>query len=234
MDRGSAKTSTQQTGLSGDGQRRASGFRLESPGRRIQVPQLVVAVLLVALSALVAVVLFTRAAARDPVLALAADVERGQVVTAGDFQVVYVGTDDPISTVASDELSSLVGLTAVSDLEAGTIVTPAQFVARSVLEPGEGVVGLALSPGEYPTLRLAAGDLVDVILTESPSAASEAEATDRGVVLAERAEVFDIAELGTQGQRFVSLRMPEDAAADVARAAAQGRVRLVLVAGAER
>ncbi|MGH8873787.1 MAG: SAF domain-containing protein [Acidimicrobiia bacterium] len=192
------------------------------------------AVLLVALSALVAVVLFTRAAARDPVLALAADVERGQVVTAGDFQVVYVGTDDPISTVASDELSSLVGLTAVSDLEAGTIVTPAHFVARSVLEPGEGVVGLALSPGEYPTLRLAAGDLVDVILTESPSAASEAEATDGGVVLAERAEVFDIAELGTQGQRFVSLRLPEDAAADVARAAAQGRVRLVLVAGAER
>jgi hypothetical protein len=135
--------------------------------------------------------------------------------------------------VASDELSTLVGLTAVSDLEAGTIVTPAHFVARSVLEPGEGVVGLALSPGEYPTLRLAAGDLVDVIRTES-SAASEAEATDGGVVLAERAEVFDIAELGSQGQRFVSLRMPEDAAADVARAAAQGRVRLVLVAGAER
>ena len=233
MDRGSAKSSTQQTGPSGDGQRSASGFRLESPGRRIQVPQLVVAVLLVALSALVAVVLFTRAAARDPVLALAADVERGQVVTAGDFQVVYVGTDDPIRTVASDELSTLVGLTAVSDLEAGTIVTPAHFVARSVLEPGEGVVGVALSPGEYPTLRLAAGDLVDVIRTES-SAASEAEATNGGVVLAERAEVFDIAELGTQGQRFVSLRMPEDAAADVARAAAQGRVRLVLVAGAER
>lgn len=233
MDRGSAKTPTRQTGPSGDGQRRASGFRLESPGRRIQVPQLVVAVLLVALSALVAVVLFTRAAARDPVLALAADVERGQVVRAGDFQVVYVGTDDPISTVASDELSSLVGLTAVSDLEAGTIVTPAHFVARSVLEPGEGVVGLALSPGEYPTLRLAAGDLVDVIRTES-SAAAEAEATDGGVVLAARAEVFDIAELGTQGQRFVSLRMPADAAADVARAAAQGRVRLVLVAGAER
>jgi hypothetical protein len=233
MDRGPAKTSTRQTGLSGDGQRSASGFRLEPPGRRVQVPQLVVAVLLVALSALAAVVLFTRAAARDPVLALAADVERGQVVASGDFQVVYLGTDDPIRTVASDELSTLVGLTAVSDLEAGTIVTPAHFVARSVLEPGEGVVGLALSPGEYPTLRLAAGDLVDVIRTES-SAASEAEATDGGVVLAERAEVFDIAELGSQGQRFVSLRMPEDAAADVARAAAQGRVRLVLVAGTER
>ena len=42
--------------------------------------------------------------------------------------------------------------------------------------------------------------------------------------------MFDVAELGTQGDRFVSLRMPTEAAAEVARAAAAGRVRLVLVA----
>ena len=232
MDRGSAKTSTRQAGRSGEGQRSPSPFRLEPPRRRVAVPQLLVAVLVVALSALAAVVLFSRVAARDPVLALANQVERGQVVDAADFQVVYVGTDDPISTVAADELSTLVGLTAAADLEAGTIVTPAYFVARSLLEPGEGVVGLALSPGEYPTLRLAPGDLVDVIRTQS--AALEADPGDGGVVLAAAAEVFDVAQLGTQGQRFVSLRMPADAAAEVAGAAADGQVRLVLVAGAER
>jgi hypothetical protein len=144
--------------------------------------------------------------------------------------VVYVGTDDLISSVASDQLSTLVGLTAVTDLESGTIVTPAYFVVRSVLEPGEGVVGLALSPGEYPTLRLAPGDLVDVVRT----GAVEADAADGGAVLAAGAEVFDVAALGSQGQRFVSLRMPAEAAAEVARAAADGRVRLVLVAGAGR
>jgi len=234
MDRGAAKTPTRRAGPSGDGQRSPSRFRLEPPGRRVQVPQLLVAVLVVALSALAAVVLFSRAAARDPVLALANDVERGQVVAAGDFRVVYVGTDDLISSVASDQLSTLVGLTAVTDLESGTIVTPAYFVARSVLEPGEGVVGLALSPGEYPTLRLAPGDLVDVIRTGSASASVDAEPTDRGAVLAAAAEVFDVAALGSQGQRFVSLRMPAEAAAEVARAAADGRVRLVLVAGAGR
>ena len=232
MDRGSAKTSTPQAGLSGDGNRSPSPFRLEAPRRRVQVPQLLVAVLVVALSALAAVVLFSRAAARDPVLVVANQVERGQVVDASDFQVVYVGTDDPISTMVADELSTLVGLTAATDLEAGTIVTSAHFVTRSVLEPGEGVVGLALSPGEYPTLRMAPGDHVDVIRTQS--AALEADLGDGGVVLAAAAEVFDVTQLGTQGQRFVSLRMPADAAAKVARAAADGQVRLVLVAGAGR
>ena len=43
--------------------------------------------------------------------------------------------------------------------------------------------------------------------------------------------MFDVAELGTQGELFVSLRMAAEAAAEVAVAAAENRVRLVLVAG---
>ena len=68
----------------------------------MQVPQLLIAVFLVAVSALVAVVLFSGAAARDPVLALAQPVERGQVVGSGDLMVVYVATDDPIATLRSE------------------------------------------------------------------------------------------------------------------------------------
>jgi Flp pilus assembly protein CpaB len=193
----------------------------------VQVPQLLIAVLLVAVSALVAVVLFSSAASREPVLALAQPVERGQVIGSGDLMVVYVATDDPIATVPSDSASKLVGLTAVADLEAGTILTPDLFVSRSLLDAGEGVVGLALSPGEYPTPLLAPGDRVDVVLTD-PVAAGAGDATSDAVVAS--AEVFDVAVLGTQGDRFVSLRVPTEAAADVARAAAAGRVRLVLVA----
>ena len=226
MVRGSDRvTPTDRVGVSGDGQRADTRFRLESPRRRVQVPQLLVAVLLVALSALAALVLFSQASARDAVLALANPVERGQVVATEDFSIVYVGTDDPVTTVPADRLSSLVGLTAVADLEAGTIVTPAHFVARSVLAEGEAVVGVALSPGEYPTPRLAAGDLVDVIRVESG-------AGDGGVLVA-AVEVFDITELGTQGDQFISLRMPSAAAAGVAQAAATDNVRLVLVGAGE-
>jgi hypothetical protein len=48
------------------------------------------------------------------------------------------------------------------------------------------------------------------------------------------AVVFDVAELGTQGERFISLRMPAEAAVEVASAAAADGVRLVLVAGVDQ
>jgi Flp pilus assembly protein CpaB len=216
---------------SGEPDRTVTPFRLEPPKRGIQTPQLVVGVLLVALSALVAVVLVSRAAARDPVLALANDVERGQLVSTADFRVVYVGTDDQLAMVSADGLDSLVGLTAVVDLQEGTIVSPAYFASRTNIAPGEGLVGLALSPGEYPTLRLAPGDFVDVILTGS---SSDAGTAGQDMVLVSGAEVFDISELGTQGQRFISLRMTSSDAAEVAQAAVHDRIRLVLVAGGDQ
>jgi hypothetical protein len=110
----------------------------------------------------------------------------------------------------------------------GTILTPAHFVSRTVLDVGEGVVGLALGPGEYPTPMIAAGDVVDVVVTGRDPVESDATAGDAVVG---SAVVFDVAELGTQGDRFISLRMPAEAAAEVAGAAASDRVRLVLVAG---
>ena len=173
-------------------------------------------------------VLFSQAAARESILALANPVERGQAIESDDLMVVHVATDDPITSLSSEAAARLVGLTAVADLEAGTILTPAHFVSRSLLDTGEGVVGLALAPGEYPTPLLAPGDVVDVVVTNRGplEQGGLAPATVVG-----SAVVFDVAELGTQGELFVSLRMPAEAAAEVAVAAAENRVRLVLVAG---
>lgn len=216
------QSTTRRADPSGNGQR-PSPFRLEAPRRRIQVPQLLIAVFLVAFSALVAVVLFSGASAREPVLALANPVSRGQVVAMEDLMVVYIASDDPIATLSSEEDSSLVGLTAVADLPAGTVLTSAHLASRSLIGVGEGVVGLALSPGEYPTLSLAPGDRVEIVVTDG---------TGGGRVIAS-AEVFDVAELGVQGERFVSLRLSADLTAEVAAAAEADQVRLVLVAGAD-
>jgi hypothetical protein len=194
---------------------------LEAP-RRVQVPQLLIALFLVAFSALVVVVVFSRAAAREPVLALANPVARGEVIATDDLRVVYVASDDPITTLSPGDTSRLVGLSAVADLLEGTILTSAHVVAAGALGDGEGVVGLALGPGEYPTLSLAAGDRVNVVVTDGTGAG--------GRVIAS-AVVFEVAELGAQGGRFVSLRMPVDATVGVADAAEAGQVRLVLVAG---
>jgi hypothetical protein len=184
------------------------------------MPQLVVALLLVGLGALGSVVLFSQASARQPVLALAAPLSRGDVVSAEDLWVAYVGSDDPVLTVSPGELASLVGLVALTDLEAGTIVAPGYFAARMEVEAGEGVVGVSLAPGAYPSVHLSSGDVVDVVDSESPEG-----------VVARGAVVFDVAELGVQGQRLVSLLLDSDTAAAVARVP-ENRLRLVLVAGA--
>lgn len=227
MNRNATKASTGRADPMGNGQHSSSAFRLEAPRRKVEIPQLLIAVLLVSVSALTAVVLFSRAAAREPVLALTQPVERGEAITSGDLMIVYVATDDPISTLRPDAAPGLVGLTAVADLEPGTVLTPAYFVSRSLLAVGEGVVGVAVAPGEYPTLLLTPGDRVDVVLTSGT--VSDTGLAEPEVIAS--AEVFDIAELGTQGDRFISLRLPAHDAARVAGAAAAGGVRLVLVSG---
>jgi hypothetical protein len=187
--------------------------------RRVRVPQLALGVLLAGLAALAFVLFNAATVQRTPVLALAADVQRGQVLAVEDLRVVHVGTDDLLALTPADRSDLLVGRAAVTDLAAGTLVTTDQVAAGATLTPGDGVVGLALAPGQYPTPRLAIGDLVSVV-----------EVSAELVVLVEAAEVVGIEPVGTQGQRFISLQTGEQDASVVAQAAATGEVRLVLIA----
>ena len=187
--------------------------------RRVRVPQLALGVLLSGLAGLGFVLFNATSVQRTPVLALASDVQRGQVIEVEDLQVVHVGSDDVLAWTPADRSDLLVGRAAVTDLAAGTLLTTEQVAAGSTLTPGAGVVGLALAPGQYPTPRLAIGDLVSVV-----------EVSDGLVVLVEAAEVVGIEPVGTQGQRFISLQTGEADATAVAQAAATGEVRLVLIA----
>lgn len=187
---------------------------------RVRVPQLAVGLLLTAGAALTFLLWNATSVARTAVVALAVDVERGQVVTGDDLRTVFVGTDDALDVTAEDDTSTLVGRKAAIDLPAGTLVTTAQLTTAPTLTPGAGVVGLALAPGEYPLPDLSVGDLVDV-LDVGPDGSP--------TVLVERAQVVSAEPLGSQGQRFVSIQTGEDLAAAVADVAALGDVRLVLV-----
>lgn len=187
--------------------------------RRVRVPQLALGVLLSGLAALAFVLFNAATVQRAPVLALATDVQRGQILTVEDLRVVHVGTDDVLALTPAERSDLLVGRAAVTDLAVGTLVTTDQVAAGAALTPGAGVVGLALAPGQYPTPRLAIGDLVSVV-----------EVSGELVVLVEAAEVVGIEPVGTQGQRFISLQTGEQDASVVAQAAATGEVRLVLIA----
>ena len=190
-------------------------------GRRLRVPQLTVGILLTGLMALAFLLWNATTVQRVPVVALAEAVVRGQILTVEDLQVVHVGTDDQLAVTPAEDATTLVGRAAVTDLPAGTLVVAEQLAAGATLVEGAGVVGLALSPGQYPTPRLRIGDLVNVLAVADH---------DGGRLLVEAAEVVGVDPVGTQGQVFVSLQAGEEQAGEVATTAATGEVRLVLVA----
>ena len=206
----------------------SDGPRLEPPARqRGRLPELVIGIIVMVAFALGAVLWHSSTTEREAVLALAGSVERGDTIVADDLRVVYVASDDPIAHVRREDSADIVGRIATSDLEAGTLVTRSQVADRVAIGAGDGVVGLALDPGQFPALGLLPGDRVNVVSAEPVSPADGEDAPSP--VLARGGEVFAVEDLGGQGRRFVSLRMSEDDANRVAAAAERGPVRLVLV-----
>ena len=202
--------------------------KLEAPSsRRGRLPELAIGVVLMVGFALAAVLWHLSSTSKDPVLALAADVERGAVIEAADLRVVYIASDEPLSHLPESASATVVGRIATTDLEAGTLVTRSQVTERVALAPGDGVVGLALDPGQFPALGLLPGDRVNVV-TAPPADAPDGDGED-AAVLAEGGEVFAVEDLGNQGRQFVSLRTSEADANRVASAAERAPVRLVLV-----
>lgn len=198
---------------------------IQPQSRRGRLPELAIGLALMVGFALAAVLWHSSSSQKDPVLALAVDVARGDTIDAADLRVVYVASDDPITAVPQSASGEIVGRIAVTDLDAGTLVSRRLVADRVALQQGDGVVGLALDPGQYPANGLLPGDKVNVV---SALGATES-ADDSDVVIATGAEVFAVDSLGGPGRQFVSLRMPEDVANRVAASAERGPVRLVLV-----
>lgn len=213
----------------GDGaSTRVGEFSLEPPRstRRTRLPELAVGLVVMLAFALAAALWHMRSVDREPTLALARDVGQGEVIEASDLRVVYLSSDVSVARLSGDDASAVTGRVALADLPAGTVLTPALVAARPVLGEGEGVVGLALEPGQFPTSGLRPGDRVNVV---AGPVSQGGEGAPEEAVLAEEAEVFSVEDLGGQGRRFVSLKMPEPTANAVAAAAERGPVRLVLV-----
>jgi hypothetical protein len=209
---------------------RGDMLRVEPPATapRRRLPELVLGIFLVAGCALAALLLASSARERTPLLALSGDVQRGHVITEDDLRTAYVGSDTPIAYLDEGAEAEVVGRAALSDLPAGTLVTPQQFAAPSeVLDAGGGIVGLDLESGEMPSMQMAPGDHVNVV-------AGAVTSGDQAEVVAEAAQVVSVERLedesGQANRWWVSLRASENDANQLAMATAgDNPVRLVLV-----
>lgn len=174
-------------------------------------------------------VALARVADRTPVLALATSIERGEILTEAHLRVVDVATDEQLPLIPAGDRDRLVGMTATGPMPAGALVTQGQFANGPQVAEGASVVGLALQPGEYPIEALRPGDRVEVIRTPDPTGARSESGTGAAVLTGD-AEVFAVSPLSEiSSGLMVSLTVPADTGPAIASAAAEGRVRLVLV-----
>lgn len=212
---------------SSNGHGKAPAVTISPPGRRTRGPEVIVGLVVIIVFALGAVLLHLSAVDRTPALAVVGSVERGDTITAADVKVIYVSSDDALARLPESQLTQVVGQVALVDLAPGTLLSRSVMADRPSLDSGEGVVGLSLEPGGYPSLGLAPGDRVSVIRAAEP-AAVDGDGESAEVVLTRDATVFSVEELASD-RRLVSIVAPEGDAEAVAAASGSGSLRLVLV-----
>jgi SAF domain len=195
------------------------------PKRRVRLPELAVGVLVTVAFALGAVLWHLNAVDKVPALSVTGPIERGEVIDAEDLRVTYVSADDPLARMDETQASRVVGRIALVDLPAGTLVTPGVVAEATALETGDGVVGLALDPGQYPAFGIAPGDRVNVVRSVEAGAVDG----DADLVVARGATVSAVEDLASD-RKLVSILSDEAGAEAVASLAGSGSLRLVLVA----
>lgn len=198
------------------------------PGSRNRA-RITAGVLLLAVSAQAAAVLYGDLGDRRAVLAVTRPVAAGSVVEAGDLTEVRVAADSGVSTVAASERTNIVGSTARVALVPGSLLAAGQTGRDAGLPPGTTLVGATLKAGQFP-VGLRPGDriLVVVMPAEQPAAALDTEPSASDPVKASLVAIESVRDSG--GDISVSLAIPAGVAPDVAVAGARGRLVLLVEA----
>ena len=201
--------------------------------RRQRIPELAVGVLLVVGCALAALVLAAGGRDRTPVVAVAGDVARGQVLTDADLSIVHVESDSSLAYTPGEDREDLVGRAALSDLPAGALVTAEQLGDPvGAVERGLGTVGLSVDTGQLPSLRLAPGDEVSVVAAGDAGSGREPGQVVRSGVVVAVEELSEDAQMTGQRRWWVAVRASQSEAEALGAVVSGGaRVQLVLVGG---
>jgi Flp pilus assembly protein CpaB len=165
------------------------------------------------------------------VLVASRDIAPGEVISSNDLRLVEVGHLGDVRAIQASQESLIVGRAARGPIPAGTVLNAGLFVGRDAVVPaGQVVVGASLDAGAAPTASLAAGDRVDVLGVARTSVGAT-PADGSGVAdLLTSGSVWSVNQAGSgaTAKVWVSLLIPVDAQAQVAQAAADGRLRLSL------
>lgn len=193
--------------------------------RRQRRPALVIAgALLVLLCGMTSAALAMRGDDRLSVLALARDVQAGQVLTTEDLKVAELAGSG-LSALGADGAELVVGQTITASLPAGTLLNDSMLSATPL--PGEGLqlVAVAVKPGGVPVEAVSGRDvtLIRVVTTADP------QGTAQPAVLVPGARVVSVRTEVANGLVVLTVQVPTTAVLPVAQASAAGAVAVTLL-----
>jgi hypothetical protein len=210
----------------------AAPLALSRPTRR-RPSWVLIGSLLVGMAALLGAWVFAATSERVSVMVAARDIQPGEVVSASDLRVVQIGATSDLRAIQSSQQDLILGKSARGPIPRGTVLNTDLFTDRGGAVPaGMVVVGAALDPGAVPSSELRAGDQVNVLAAlRTTTGQTDVGAAPVAQLLA-TGTVWSVERTGeTSSGLWVALVVPAAAEGAVTQAAADGLLRLSLVAG---
>lgn len=178
-------------------------------------------VLLVVLGGIGAAALYSMNTDQRPVVVMAADVARGDVVQREHLAVVEVPGSLTVDALPADALDDLAGQVARTDLPQGSFPLT-RHVGTDPLPAGQSLVGLRLELGKLPTTDLPPGTTVRLVgLVDDVETAVDAVIATRPVLLDDAVSYS------------LDVQVADGDADAVARLSATDQVALIEVAGSD-
>ena len=208
--------------------------RSAAAGRRTSRRGVIISVLVVLVGGLLGVAGGQMLTRHTQVLAVAADVPVGAVITDADLTVASVTTDPNLAPIPAAQRSQIVGMTAQVGLVRGELLTRAQLTTGSGFTAGQQLVALPLKQGQFPARGLTAGQRVLIVATPgtnepatgTAAAGGPARQPSQGV----QATVADVGAMNPATQVTVlDVQVAADAGVAVAQLASTGNLALILL-----
>lgn len=158
------------------------------------------------------------------VVAVRADITRGDVIEAADLTTVALRPDPQLRTVPADQMATLLGKRAAVDLHAGGLIAPESVADQVIPGAGASVVGIPIEPGQMPGWQLKAGDKVRIISTPR----AQDDPTTKPPKVSLDATVLAVHGTADQTLTVVDVVVPSDQAESLGALAATRRLALVL------
>ncbi|MEU7031468.1 SAF domain-containing protein [Streptomyces sp. NPDC046275] len=203
-----------------------AGFR----ARRRRPGMYALAVALIAAGGSGGFLAFQATGERTPVLAVAQSVQAGDVIKDSDLIEAQVQLDPALKPVPAADRDKVVGKRAAVALTPGSMLTQGQVTTRTLVKPGERLVGIGLKAAQMPATRLSPGDKVLVVATPADGQTTPAgKDGDRPEPQQIAARIVRVGEKqASTGDTVVDVAVPSQFGPALAAQAATGNVALVV------